>query len=151
MKHLLLLSTLFLTIFSCTVNEKPEFISVKNIEVTESTSKLITLTADALFSNPNDVSGELETEGIIVSVNGNEIAHVSSEVFKVPAKKDFTVPLTAKIPTDSLFSNNNLGGLIGSLFSKKINVQYKGDIKYKVFGFSHTYAVDKTESIKLKL
>ncbi|WP_375238175.1 LEA type 2 family protein [Aurantibacter sp.] len=150
MKHLLILSTLFLTIFSCTVNKKPEFISVKNIEVTESTSKLITVTADALFSNPNDVSGDIETEGMIVFVNGNEIAHVSSDVFKVPAKKDFTIPLTAKIPTDSLFSNNNLGGLLGSLFSKKIKVQYKGDIKYKVFGFSHTYAVDKTEDVKLK-
>ena len=69
----------------------------------------------------------------------------------MPAKKDFTIPLTAKISTDSLYSNNNLGGLLGSLFSKKIKVQYKGDIKYKVFGFSHTYAVDKTEDIKLKL
>lgn len=150
MKHFLLLSTLFLTIISCSVNKKPEFISVKNIEVTDSTSKLITVTAEAIFSNPNNVSGQLETEGIIVFVNGNQIAHVSSKPFNVPAKKDFTIPLTAKIPTDSLYSNNNLGGLLGSLFSKKIKVQYKGDIKYKVFGFSHTYAVDKTEDIKLK-
>lgn len=150
MKHFLLLSTLFLTIISCSVNKKPEFISVKNIEVTDSTSKLITVTAEAIFSNPNNVSGQLETKGIIVFVNGNQIAHVSSKLFNVPAKKDFTIPLTAKIPTDSLYSNNNLGGLLGSLFSKKIKVQYKGDIKYKVFGFSHTYAVDKTEDIKLK-
>lgn len=150
MKQFLLLLTVFLTVSNCKVNEKPEFISVKNIEVTESTSKLITLKAEALFNNPNDVGGELETEAIMVSVNGNEIAHVSSEAFKVPAKKEFKVPLTAKIPTDSLYSNNNLGGLIGSLFSKKIKVQYKGDIKYKVFGFSHSYTVDKTETIKLK-
>jgi len=150
MKHFLIVSILFLTLFSCTVNEKPEFIALQNIEVTESTSKLITVTANALFKNPNDVSGQLETEGIAVFVNGNEIAKVTSESFKVPAKKDFTIPLTAKIPTDSLYSNNNLGGLLSSLFSKKIKVQYKGDIKYKVFGFSHKYTVDETEDIKLK-
>ena len=150
MKPLLIFSILFLTLTSCSVNQKPEFIAVKNIEVVESTSKMITVTADALFNNPNSVSGELETEAITVFVNGNEIAKVSSKSFKVPSKKDFTIPLTAKIPTDSLYSNNNLGGLLGSLFSKKIKVQYKGDIKYKVFGFSHTYTVDKTEDIKLK-
>ena len=30
----------------------------------------------------------------------------------------------------------NLSGLLGSLLTKKIKVQYKGDINYKVFGFS---------------
>jgi len=150
MKQLPILSTLFLTLFSCSVNEKPEFIALKNIEVTSSTSKLITLSADALFKNPNDVGGELETEGIEVLVNGNHIGNVSSKAFKVPAKNDFTIPLSAKIPTDSLYSNNNLSGLLGSLFSKKIKVQYKGAIKYKVFGFSHKYDVDKIEDIKLK-
>ena len=35
--------------------------------------------------------------------------------------------------------------------SKKIKVQYKGQIKYKVFGFSHRYDVDKTENVKIKL
>jgi hypothetical protein len=150
MKQFLILLTVFLTLSSCKVNEVPEFISVKNIEVTESTSKLITLKADALFNNPNDVSGELETEDLMILVNGNTIAHVSSKKFKVPAKKEFTVPLIAKIPADSLYSNTNLGNLIGSLFTKKIKVQYKGDIKYKVFGFTHIYAVDKTDTIKLK-
>ena len=81
MKPLLIFSILFLTLTSCTVNEKPEFISIKNIEVLESTSKMITLSADAFFNNPNDVSGELETEAITVFVNGNEMAKVSSESF----------------------------------------------------------------------
>ena len=53
-------------------------------------------------------------------------------------------------PTDSLFSNKSIGGLIGSLFSKKVKVQYIGDIKYKVLGFSYTYNIDKTEDVKIK-
>lgn len=149
MKLLIILSTIFV-FFSCTVNKKPEFISVENIKVLESTSKYITITADALFVNPNDIGGELQTDEIKVIVNDNEMSTVSTQLFKVPAKKEFSIPLKASIPTDSLFSNKSIGGLIGSLFSKKVKVQYKGDIKYKILGFSYSYAVDKTEDIKIK-
>ncbi|MFK7780827.1 LEA type 2 family protein [Psychroserpens sp.] len=151
MKKLIILSTLIMTFVSCSVKEKPEFLRVENIKVLESTSKSITLTADAFFKNPNDVGGELKTDEIKVFVNGNEMASVSTESFNVPAKKEFSIPLRANIPTDSLFSNKSLSGLLGSILSKKLQVQYKGDIEYKVFGFSYTYAVDKTEDVKIKL
>ncbi|WCO00527.1 LEA type 2 family protein [Psychroserpens ponticola] len=150
MKKLIILSTLVFTFISCSVKEKPKFLRVENIKVLESTSKTITLTADALFMNPNDIGGELKTDGIKVIVNGNEMASVSTESFKVPAKKEFSIPLRADVPTDSLFSDKNLSGLLGSLFNKKMKVQYKGDIKYKVLGFSHTYTVDETEDVKIK-
>lgn len=150
MKKLIILSTLVITFISCSVKEKPEFLRVENIKVLESTSKTITLTADALFMNPNDIGGALKTDGIKVIVNGNEMASVSTESFEVPAKKEFSIPLRADVPTDSLFSDKSLSGLLGSLLSKKIKVQYKGEIKYKVFGFSHTYAVDETEDVKIK-
>lgn len=150
MRKLIILSTLILTFISCSVTEKPEFLRVENIKVLESTSKTITLTADALFMNPNDIGGELNTDGIQVFVNDNDMALVSTESFEVPAKKEFSIPLKANIPTDSLLSDKSLSGLLGSLLSQNIKVQYKGDIKYKVFGFSHTYAIDKTEDVKLK-
>ena len=88
---------------------------------------------------------------IKVFVNNSEMATVITESFKVPAKKEFTVPLKATVPTDSIISNKNLGRLINSLFSKKIKVQYKGSIKYKAFGFSYIYDIDKTEQVKIKL
>ena len=151
MKKVIILSTILLTIFSCKVKEKPEFLRVENIKVSESTANSITLTADAFFMNPNDIGGELKSDGIKVFVNNNEMATVSSESFKVPAKKEFSIPLKAVIPSDSIFSNKNIGDLIGSLFSKKMKVQYKGDIKYKALGFTYTYEVDKTEDVKIKL
>lgn len=151
MKKTILLSIILLSVFSCKVNEKPEFLRVENIEVHESTREHVTLAADAYFMNHNNVGGELQTEGIQVFVNGNEMGHVSSESFKVPAKKEFSIPLKARVSTDSLFSNKNLSGLLGSLLNKSLEVQYKGDIKYKVFGFSHVYKVDRTEKVKIKL
>tara|TARA_R110002050_G_scaffold74772_5_gene160214 strand:- start:27870 stop:28322 length:453 start_codon:yes stop_codon:yes gene_type:complete len=150
MKRLIILSTISSLFFNCSVKEKPQFINVDNIKVLESTSKNITLTADAYFLNPNDIGGELKTDEIKVYVNDNEMASVSTKRFDVPAKKEFSIPLKASIPTDSIFSNKNLGGLLRSLFSKKIKVQYKGDIVYQVFGFSYRYNVDETETIKIE-
>ncbi len=150
-KKLTILSTILLIVVSCKVKEKPEFLRVENIKVLESTAESVTLTADAFFLNPNDIGGELKSDGIKVFVNDNEMATVSSESFKVPAKKEFSIPLKANIPADSIFSGKNIGGLIGSLFSKNLKVQYKGDIKYKALGFTYTYEVDKTENVKIKL
>ena len=62
------------------------------------------------------------------------------------------MPLEAKIPTNRILSLNNLSGLLNSLMNKRtIKIQYKGDIKYKVLGFSHSYSIDKTEDVKIKL
>ncbi|WP_282136116.1 LEA type 2 family protein [Seonamhaeicola maritimus] len=151
LKPFIILSTILLLFYNCKVKEKPEFLSVENIQVLESTSKHVTITADAIFLNPNDIGGELKTDAIKVFVNDNEMATVSTESFKVPAKKEFSIPLKANVPTDSILSNKSISRLIGSLFSKKIKVQYKGDIIYKVFGFSYTYNIDKTDNIKIKL
>jgi len=151
MKHTLILLTLALTVLSCSVKETPEFIRVSNIQVIETTSQHITLKADALFKNPNSIGGELQTDEIKVFVNGNDLATVSSEVFKVPAKAEFTIPLTTRIETKQLISDKNLSSLLGSFLNQSLDVQYKGDIKYKVLGFSHKYAIDKTETVKIKL
>ena len=150
MKKLIILSTICIAFISCSVNEKPQFIGVENIKVLESTSKYVAFTADALFKNPNDIGGELQTDEIKLFVNDNEMASVSTESFKVPAKKEFTIPLKTKVPTDSLFSNKSIVGLIGSLFSKKVKVKYIGDITYRALGFSYTYNIDKTEDVKIK-
>lgn len=150
MKRTIILSTILLIFFSCSVNEKPKFININNIKVKESNSKFITITADAFFENPNDIGGELKTDALKVIINDNELASISTKSFNVPAKKEFSIPLTVNISTDSLLSNKNLGSIIGSLFSQKAKVQYKGSIKYKVFGFSHAYPVDETETIKIK-
>mgnify|MGYP002628697270 FL=1 len=150
MKKLIILSTICIAFISCSVNEKPQFIGVENIKVLESTSKYVAFTADALFKNPNDIGGELQTDEIKLFVNDNEMASVSTENFKVPAKKEFTIPLKTKVPTDSVFSNKSIVGLIGSLFSKKVKVKYIGDITYRALGFSYTYNIDKTEDVKIK-
>ena len=55
------------------------------------------------------------------------------------------------IATDSIIDKKSIGGLIGSLISQNLEVQYKGEIKYKVLGYSSTYDVNETQNIKIKL
>lgn len=140
-------------ICSCSVSEKPVFIKVDKIKLISAASDTIRLKAEAFFQNPNDVGGKISTDEIKVIVNGAEVAQVSSDEFKVPARNEFTIPLKVVIPTKRVFENNKngiLGGLLNSVLNKSIKIQFKGDLKYKVFGFSKIYPIDTTQELKIK-
>jgi hypothetical protein len=143
-----------LFIVGCSVKKKPIFIKVDDVKIISVALDTVRLKANALFKNPNDIGGKLATDEIKVIINGVEVAQVSSEEFKVPARKEFSIPLKVAIPANKIFGNNKngfLGGLINSILNKSVKVQFKGDLKYKVLGFSDVYAIDKTEDIKIKL
>lgn len=153
MRKLAVLIILFIGVFGCSISKKPVFLKVDDVQIVSVQSDTIRLKANAYFKNPNDVGGKIATDQIKVIVNGAELAQVSSEEFKVPSRKDFTIPLSVVIPAKQVFENNRngiLGGLINTLLNKTINIQFKGDLKYKVLGFSKVYPVDKTQEIKLK-
>jgi len=149
-KRILLISLFFTLLFNCTVTEQPEFIGLENIKIVYSTIQSITLSADALFLNKNDVGGTLKTDDLKVFINDTEVATIVSEEFDVPSKQNFKIPLIVAVATDSIIDKKSLGGLLGSLISQRLKVQYKGDIKYKVFGYSSTYLVDETQELKIK-
>lgn len=146
-----LLLTISSTFFNCNINKKPLFVALEDIKLIASNSKNIVLSAKALFINPNMIGGALKTDEIKILLNDNELGYLSTQRFNVPAKKEFTMPIKAVIPIDCIISNKTIGGLIGSLFSHKIKVQYKGDIIYQTLGFSYKYNVDKTQYVNLKL
>ena len=93
----------------------------------------------------------MKTDDLKVFINGTEVAQFISEELEVPSKKDFKVPLTISISTDSIAHKNSINGLLSSLFYRELKVQYKGEIKYKIFGYSSTYDVDETQNVKIKL
>lgn len=150
-RSIVFILVIYSLVFNCTVREKPQFIGIDNFKVLDSNIESITISADAEFSNPNDLGGTLQTDALKVFVNDKEIATFSSKEFEVPSRDRFTIPLTVSVATDSIINQSNLSGLLGSLLSKKIKVKYKGDIKYKILGYASTYKVDKTEDVKIKL
>ncbi|MGB0981404.1 MAG: hypothetical protein ACPGUH_04810 [Winogradskyella sp.] len=150
-KKLSLLSLTFLLLFSCSFTEYPEFVGVENVKIIDKNFKTFTLSADAHFKNPNDVGGTLKTDQLNVFINDMEVATIVTKTFDVPSKKEFTIPLTVKISTNKIIDKKNIAGILSSFTSKKINLQYKGIIDYKVAGFSSSYDVDYSEEIVVKL
>ncbi|TVZ55202.1 late embryogenesis abundant protein [Lutibacter sp. Hel_I_33_5] len=152
MKNRIIFGFIILLISSCSVKKKPVFIKVDDVKVVSLKLDTIRLSANAYFKNPNDIGGKISTDEIKVIVNGAELAQVSSEEFKVPARQEFAIPLKVVIPSNRIFENNKngiLGGLLNTFLNKSIKVQFKGDLKYKVLGFSKVYPIDKIEEIKL--
>lgn len=152
-KHLSIL-LIFLTMFSCKVRETPEFVSVDSIHVKHSDVRTITLSANANFKNPNDIGGTLESDGISVMVNDIELGSLKSEAFDVPAQEEFSIPLEVTLSTEDIVKKDKgglIGGLLNSILSKSIKVQYKGNITYKALGFSYDYPLDIVQDVKIKL
>lgn len=149
-KRLIMFSFTFTLLFNCSFTQKPEFVRLDSIDVIDSNSKYITLKADALFLNKNDVGGTLKTDELKVYINDLELASVISDEFDVPKRERFTIPLTVRVAIEDITDNNNLGSLLGSLLTQSLKVHFKGDIKYKIMGYASTYSVDEIKDVKIK-
>jgi len=139
--------------FSCSFKEKPEFIGVENIGIARASLDTINLRANAIFKNGNDLGGTLLTDEIKVFIDSTYVATVSSKTFRVPTRDEFTVPLLVKFSTSKLFQKGN-GGLFGAILKQvlnnKVEVLFKGDLTYKLGGFSFDYPIDHNEEILIK-
>jgi hypothetical protein len=139
---------------SCGIKQKPTFIKVDNIKFITASSTKVTLSANALFNNPNLIGGRLNTDGVQVYVNDISFGRIKTEKFKVPAAADFTIPLKIQINTKDLFDkdpNGFLNGLLNSVLDRTLKVRYEGTIQFKALGINHSYLINKTETIKIKL
>jgi len=116
MKKLACFLVIFFLIASCSVKKKPIFLKVDDVKVLSFKLDTIRLQANAYFKNENDIGGKISTDEIKVFVDGIDVAKVSSEEFKVPANKEFAVPLQVMIPSKKIFSNKK-GGLLGGLLN----------------------------------
>ncbi|MEE3998962.1 LEA type 2 family protein [Tenacibaculum sp. FZY0031] len=140
-------------IISCSVTQKPIFLKVDDIKLLSAATDTIRVGANAYFENPNDIGGTITTDEIKVLIDEVKVAQVFSEEFKVPARKEFHIPLKVVIPSKRVFENNKnriLGGILNSLINQRLKIHFKGDLKYKVLGFSHVYPIDKVATVKIK-
>ncbi len=153
MKKFLLLSTIFLLCIACSFSEKPKFKYIDNLLVKKVGLRDITLKADAVFNNPNHLSGKLSIEDIHVFVDNIDIGTISSQEFEVPAKEEFSIPLEGTFSLSKIYEENK-NGLLGSVLkviqTDSLNIQYKGVIRYHLANFSYPYEINKEQKISLK-
>lgn len=153
MRKIVLILGILAVAISCTVTKQPDFIRIGKVDVISADLNTIALKAEAVFKNNNNVGGKLKTENIDVFIDDNLIAKVSSEEFKVPSKKEFTIPLLVSFKTSKLLEsekNGLLGALVKQFLNKEVRVRFKGELVYKVAGFKSSYPIDHTENIEIK-
>ncbi len=151
-KSILLIVVLFI-VKACKLTEKPEFVRVDKVDVLHADLSTVALKANAVFQNHNHVGGTLRTDNIDVFIDNHLVAKVSSEEFKVPAKDEFVIPLSVDFDTSKLVDGDNvdlLGSLLKQFLERKVIVQFKGELVYKVAGFGSTYPIDHVEEIIIK-
>ncbi|WP_298541057.1 hypothetical protein [uncultured Aquimarina sp.] len=153
MKKLLLLSTILTVITSCSVSKKPEFKHVSNIDVKNVSMRNVSIQADAVFDNPNNLSGKLSIDDIHVFVDNIDIGTISSQEFDVPSKKEFTIPLEGTFSLSKIYNenkNNLLGNVLKMVQTDSLLIHYKGNIRYHLGSFSYPYKIDKEQKVPLK-
>ena len=72
---------------------------------------------------------------------------------KFYADETFTIPLEVTLSTEDIIKKEKgglIGGVLNSILSKTIKVQYKGNITYKALGFSYDYPIDIVQDVKIK-
>jgi len=153
MKNFLILLTILLGVGSCTFTKKPKFKYVDKVEVKNIGLKNVTLKADAVFDNPNDLKGKLSTDSIQVFIDNIHVGAIRAKEFKVPSKSEFAIPLEGTFSLSKIYNNNKnsiLGSVLKAIQTDSITIQYKGVIRYHLGSFSYPYKIDKQQKISLR-
>jgi LEA14-like dessication related protein len=138
----------FCLLISCTPKEEIIFKGVKNIEVVAEGTEPI-LTAEALFNNPNNVRMKLKEIHVDVLIDGKLSAKVRQDLkVSIPARSDFSVPLTARLSLKDLGFVDTIINLIGG---KKYEIQYIGFVRVTVHGVPVKVPVKYKEERRIRL
>lgn len=152
MKHkIVLFISISLLLFSCNINEKPEFNKVKSVKIVNQSTKEIEFLVNLEFNNPNLLGGTFHSENLRFFINDYELSQLKTEQFEVPANDIFEMPVFIKLDKESIKGNTLeiISKLAQIAFTKNIDLTVKGDLNYKVMGYSNAYKIDYQEKIDL--
>jgi LEA14-like dessication related protein len=106
-----------------------------------------TLKAEAVFFNPNNMSGKLKHIDVDIFVNGKKAGKVDKDYkIKIPANGEFSVPLEVKLNMKELGFVDTLLGMIGG---KKFDIQYVGKLNLNYRGIPIRVPVDYKSQIRV--
>lgn len=137
--------------FSLVSCERPkEDIVLKQIrDVVADASSDPMLKAEAIFFNPNNISGKLKNIDVEIFVNGKKAGVVDKDYkVKIPANGEFSVPLEVKLNMKELGGLQTILGMIGG---KKFDIQYVGKIKLSYHGVPFKVPIDYKSKVRLGL
>ncbi len=147
-KSFILLFAVLLIAAGCArPEEEPQFLRIDNLGVGKISGSEATLTADAVFYNPNNVKMKLKQVAIDIELEGKRIGSINQDLTtKIPAMSEFTVPLNASFDISDI---GLLNGILSILGGKKVDVHYKGFIKVFVHGYPVTVPIEYDDEVRL--
>jgi len=142
---------LILFLSSCqNLTKTPEFKGIEKIELRKNPSGETVIVANVLFDNPNLVGGNFKIDNVDVFIDEKFIGKVNSEIYKVPSKKSFVIPLEVNFNMEFLKQNKgNLLGMLKNLANNTLKIKYLGKIVYVFHGLKIPYSIDHEEEIKI--
>lgn len=148
---LLLLATFLI---SCSNPMNPEFKTMENVKFkSASISKKLnfTLTADAIFYNPNVVGINISALDLDIMINKKKVSKIRQDVSaKIASKSDFKLPVEFDVPLTEVFKDLELS--LGDIFKKQeIDYHIKGTATVNVAGIDIEIPVDYEDKEELKL
>ncbi|MBT1703034.1 LEA type 2 family protein [Chryseosolibacter indicus] len=147
-RFILLVFVFTFSLLSCE-RPKEEIILRQIKDVVADASSDPMLKAEAVFYNPNNISGRLKNINVEIFVNGRKAGVVDKDYkVKIPANGEFSVPLEVKLNMKELGGLQTLLGVIGG---KKFDIQYVGKIKLSYRGVPFKVPVDYKSKVRLGL
>jgi len=145
----IVIATLFIS--SCTAPIEPEFIRMDNVVLSDITSGIANITADAIIDNPNEFTVTVLDTDLDVFVNDELVGKVKQiNPTAMPASAEFKLPVNIKFDPKKL-SGNWLGNAIAILSQKKAEIHYKGKFTVEAAGIKFDLPVDSQYDTEVKL
>ncbi len=150
LKFIILVLSTVLTI-SCSGLKTPEYVGVKDINVSKIVNDSITINAALQFNNPNQLGGMLVLKNMHAEVNAIDLGFLKNQELEVPAKKEFLVPLELKLSYGQLFDSKKglLGTLLTSILTNEVEVKLDGNAVFKKFLIKKTYPIQFSKKVKI--
>lgn len=142
--------TAFIIFKNLTLREKPIVVKMQNVKVLKANLRHILISAEAIIVNKNDVGGTLKARNLKVFIDDHYVADVTTQIFEAPPRKQFVVPLTAKIVVKDVVNKDVIKAIIKARKNKIIKIRFKGDIDIKFLGYTYTHKVNVVRYRKLK-
>jgi LEA14-like dessication related protein len=105
------------------------------------------LKAEAVFFNPNNISGKLKNIRVDIYVNGKKAGTVDKKyTIRIPANGEFSVPLEVKLNMKEL---GTLDTILGVLGGKKFDIKYVGKLHLSYHGLPVNVPIDHKSQIRV--
>jgi LEA14-like dessication related protein len=147
MKKILGIFLIGFFLFSCSLKDV-KYTGFESIKDVKFDNKQLDFTLNLKVKNENGFNLKLKPSHLDVLLQNNKVADLmlnDKVKFRKKSENVYSMKLSAKLAEGALFS------LLKVKPHKKIDLQFKGQIKIKAMGFSKKIDVDETQAFDLSL